>query len=120
MMNNPHDREKAPVDKKVQEEIRRLRELADHLRRRAFEAFRKKKRKREPPDQRLAMRGHLRIGGAMNAQAGSNSQGTMGMQGRMQGGGGRRGMRGDAGERRMTDCLNNAAAQHQSMDGCRR
>jgi hypothetical protein len=47
--NSPHDREKVPVDKKVREEIRRLRELADHLRRRAFEAFLKKKPGREPP-----------------------------------------------------------------------
>jgi hypothetical protein len=33
---------------------------------------------------------------------------------------GRQAMRGDAGERRMTECLNNAASQHQPMDSCRR
>ena len=61
---------------------------------------------------------------AMNAQAALNGEGTMGQgsmgQGSMGQGSGRQGMRGDAGERRMTECLNNAAAQHQSMDGCRR
>jgi hypothetical protein len=55
---------------------------------------------------------------AMNAQAALNGEGTMG-QGSMGQGSGRQGMRGDAGERRMTECLNNAAAQHQSMDSCR-
>jgi hypothetical protein len=40
--------EKPPVDNRVREEIRRLRELADHLRQQAFKAFRKKKRPPAP------------------------------------------------------------------------
>jgi hypothetical protein len=57
---------------------------------------------------------------AMSAQAGPDRQATMGMQGNMQSSMVRQGRRGDAGERQMTECLNTAAAQHQSMDGCRR
>jgi hypothetical protein len=53
MRKRLQDGEKLPVDKpidrKVREEIRRLRELADDLRRRAFEAFQKKKRSAAPP-----------------------------------------------------------------------
>jgi hypothetical protein len=29
-------------------------------------------------------------------------------------------MRGDAGERQMTECLNSAAAQHQPLSSCQR
>ena len=56
--------------------------------------------------------------GAMSAQASMNGQGATGMH--MQGGMDRQGMRGDAAERRMTECLNGAAAQHRPLDGCRR
>jgi hypothetical protein len=41
--------EKPRVDNGVREEIRRLRELADHLRQQAFKAFRKKKNARRRP-----------------------------------------------------------------------
>jgi hypothetical protein len=63
-------------------------------------------------------------GGAMGTQG--NMKGNMGSQGNVQGNtgmqgnmGGRR-MRGEAGERQMTECLNMAASQGQNYGACRR
>jgi hypothetical protein len=70
----------------------------------------------------------------MGGTAGTTSSNSMGAQGNAYGsaGGGMgyqaqatttgsgRMHRGDAAERQITECLNNAAAQHQSLDSCRR
>jgi hypothetical protein len=63
--------------------------------------------------------------GNMGAQDRMGAQG-MGAQGGMHGGANyqaqapRSGRMTDAAERRITECLNNAAAQHQGFDSCRR
>ena len=63
--------------------------------------------------------------GTMNPQGGpmgtqGNMQGNMGSQGNMQGNKGGRMMRGEAGERQMTECLNMAASQGQNYGACLR
>jgi hypothetical protein len=72
--------------------------------------------------------------GTMSGQSGSMAtQGSMGAQGNTYGSAGSgmgyqaqatpgpgRMRRGNAAERQMTECLNNAAAQHQPLDSCRR
>ena len=63
-------------------------------------------------------------GGSMGTQG--NMQGNMGSQGNMQGNTGMQGnmsgrmMRGEAGERQITECLNMAASQGQNYGACRR
>jgi hypothetical protein len=66
-------------------------------------------------------------GGGMNAQGTMGSQGAargsagggMGYQAQATAGSGRM-HRGDAAERQVTQCLNNAAAQHQPLTSCQR
>src|SRR5262245_5337902 len=69
----------------------------------------------------MAPAGSMTNQGNMQGNIGGqgNMRGGMGMQGNGQGSMGGRMMRGEAGERQMTECLNMAAAQQQPLTSCR-